>query len=112
MLFLSNIFGHRQTKKPSSITTALDLVTWAAGLVSIPQDVDLSLDQVRMITSRLHPGENLNEADQKVLFAVYDDIEQYLTTREPLRRFTKEELRARIDPILRAQLEAYEASAE
>lgn len=90
------------------MTTAIDLVTSTAGLASNPRAIDGTLDKVRAITARLKPGDALSATDEAGLFAAYLDIEQYLMTNDPIRTFSKQELRARINPDLLAKLNTYE----
>lgn len=80
--------------------TVLDMVTYAAGLVSNSRDIDPLLDNVRTITARLKPGETLSSEDRQSLVSTYLKIEQYLTTKEMIRSYTQEELRARLSPRL------------
>ena len=97
------IFGG--TVQIASITSPLDLVTQTARFVSPPAAIDTLLDPVRSISSLLEPGQKISERDEGTLTKVYLQLEDYLTTKEPLRTFTKEELRKVIDPALRQKLE-------
>jgi hypothetical protein len=108
-----SLFGtlFKRDTETADIKNVLDLVTYAAGLVSNPDDVGDSLDSVREITARLKPGEPLPTGDTDRLFDVYLQLEAYLTTKEPLRSFTKEELRMRIPESLLQQLTNHTAGA-
>lgn len=101
-----SLFGtlFKRDTKVTNINNVLDLVTYVAGLVSNPDDIGNSLDTVREITARLKPGESLSADDTDRLFDVYLQLESYLTTKEALRSFTKEELRQRIPEQLLQQL--------
>jgi len=90
------------------IKTTLDMVTYAAGLASNPADIDPLLDSVRSITARLGPGQLPSTEDDQFLVGVYLQVEQYLTLKEPIRTFSKEDLRSRLTPELRRQIETYE----
>jgi len=84
---------------PASILNSqqeLDIVLYVANLVSNPTDIDLVLDRVRDITSRLQPGEQPSPSDRETLKKVYEELEDYLLHQDPLRVFTREELRGRI----------------
>jgi len=84
---------------PASILTGeqeLDIVLYVANLVSNPTDVDLVLDKVREITSGLQPDQELSTSDRAVLKKVYEKLEDYLLHQDPLRVFTRDELRERI----------------
>ncbi|HSX16940.1 MAG TPA: hypothetical protein VLH86_02460 [Patescibacteria group bacterium] len=109
MSFFSSLFGSQQ-HSVADIKSTLDLVTYIAGLASNPDDIDPILDTVRAVTSDVRPGEAPTAADDEVLLGVYLQLEAYLTTREPIRTFTKDELRARMSPELRQQLAAYETN--
>jgi hypothetical protein len=108
MTFFGSLFGVRHQDKTSSIGTVLAMVTSAANLVSNPDTIDPILDKVRIITANLGPKQAPSVEDIEALFDVYLQIEAYLTTKEPIRTFTVEELRAHLAPELRRQLEEYE----
>lgn len=80
--------------------TVVDMVTYAAGLVSNSHEIDPLLDDVRVVTSRLGPGEKLSSTDTQRLVNVYLKIEQYLVSQEALRTFTANELRGHLTPEL------------
>lgn len=71
----------------------LDIVNYAAMQASTPAAIDVALDTVRTITARQVPEEGLSADDKAALVQVYQRIEDYLVTQEPLRRITREELR-------------------
>lgn len=73
----------------------LDAVTFVAGLVSKPSDIDPQLDKVREITAA-RTSKQFTTADRKVLEEVYAYIEEYLVTRETLRSFTQDSIRQRV----------------
>lgn len=110
MSFLGSIFGSDSQQDATEIRTALDLVTYAANLTSNPSSIDLLLDTVRRITAGLAPGQSPSAENDQVLLGVYLKIEVYLTEEEPIRTFSKNELRHRLSANLRAQLEAYEVN--
>ncbi len=107
MSLFGSLFGAKE--HTSSIGSVLDLVTYAASLASNQDEIDPVLDKVRAISSRLGPGQMPAPTDEEVLLDVYMRIEDYLTTREPIRTFTKNELRVRLSPELLQRLTAYEA---
>ena len=74
----------------------LDIVVYVASLASRPADIDVTLDTVRLITSRLRPGQALLPADKHALATVYQKLEKYLMHDDPLRTFSQEELRSGI----------------
>jgi len=83
----------------------LDMVTYAAGLVSNARAVDPLLDKVRAISAGLGPGQQPQPGQIRTLVHVYLALAEYLGTKEPLRAFSKEELRAHMTPELLAQVE-------
>lgn len=74
----------------------IDVVLNAAQLVSNPGAIDKELDKVRFITSQ--GKTNLSTSEKQTLLQVYLYIETYLTTKEPLYAYTKENLRANVPP--------------
>lgn len=109
MPFLNSLFGNKPHKK-TDINSAIDLVTYAAGLASDQTSFDPALDTVRSITSMLEAGQTPSAEDEKKLLNVYLQIEQYLTTSDPVRKFAKDDLRAHLNTELRQQLENFEAT--
>jgi hypothetical protein len=71
----------------------ISIITYLAALASKPQEIDLTLDVLRAVTSQLKPGQAISETDRQRLVPVYYAIETYLVTKEPLRAFTAAELR-------------------
>ena len=108
MSLLKRFFG-QESSPHSDITTPLDLVNYAASLASNPSDIDHTLDAVRLITSQLQPGQAPDAQDGDKLLSVYVQLEAYLTTKEPIRAFTKQDLRKRLTPQLLQQLQNFEA---
>lgn len=74
----------------------LDVVMQTASLISRPHEADVILDKIRVVSSRLKPGESLSPEQEKQLALIYLQLEQYLMTKEPLREFKQEELRQKI----------------
>jgi hypothetical protein len=110
MSLFSRLFSSQQESE--QITTVLDMVNYAAGLASNPDDIDRVLDEVRTITAELGPGQQLTSKEVERLLGVYKQLEEYLTHREPIRTYDQTTLRARLDSSLRQQLEAYEANTK
>lgn len=109
MSFLGVFFASdRETK--GKITNSLDMVTRAASLASNVRNIDTILDDVRMITSKLEPGQSISDNDNKKLIQAYLQIENYLITQESLRTFTKEDLRRKYTDDLRQYLVTYETT--
>ncbi|MDB5178803.1 MAG: hypothetical protein JWN01_746 [Patescibacteria group bacterium] len=107
MSWLSRLAGKEEPA--AEITSALDLVIYAAGLASSSQAIDTTLQKVRLITAQVQPGGPMPAAVEAPLLQAYLDIEQYLIYNEPLRSFTKEDLRRRLSETLRSALAKHEA---
>lgn len=96
MAWLSSFFGTQRKRPTSKQATLLDVVMYAASLVSNPRDIDPMLDKVREMTSRLKPGEQLSSDDEKTLGAIYGELEHYLVEQEQIRKFTADEVRKKV----------------
>ncbi len=87
----------RKTQKTApDASLELDIVLYLASLVSNPTDVDVILDNVRLVTAHSQPGEALSAKDQQTLARVYTQLEDYLLHKDALRVFTLEDLRQSI----------------
>lgn len=83
------------TKQYASLdknASELDTVIHTAELASIPAEIDVTMDKVRVLTASRSSGE-FTAADKKVLLEVYLQLEDYLVNKEPLRTFSREDLR-------------------
>lgn len=75
----------------------VDVVVNAAGLVSKPEAVDVTLDKVRAITAAHGSADvDLSPQEKATLVDAYLTIEHYLTAEDPLHTFTQEGLRTRL----------------
>jgi hypothetical protein len=103
------IFKNPSSGSPQAeiMTTALDLVKTAAALASDTTTTEPLLDQAEAIVSSA-AGSLLSVEEENSLFAIYLQLEQYLITADPIRKFDKEELRNKASRSLRMRLEAYE----
>lgn len=75
--------------------TMLDAVTYAATLVSKPNEIDAQLDRVRSITAT-HTAKDFTKDDKEILREVYEYLEDYLVNKEALRSFTRDSVRERV----------------
>lgn len=89
--------------------TVVDMVTYAAGLVSNSADIDPLLDKVRAVTATLGPNDKLSADNSRLLIQTYLQIEEYLTTKEAVRNYTRQELRAHLAPALSKLVAAQES---
>lgn len=76
--------------------SSLDVVTYTASLATNKDDIDPILDKVRSLTAKMTPGQPLTPDDEKTLGTVYLELEDYLVEREPLRKFTRENVRQQV----------------
>jgi hypothetical protein len=87
----------RQKPKDRETTqTSIDINVFLAGFVSNSASVDPILDPMREITATLTPSQRPDERQQAVLAQVYLGLEEYLVTKEPLRKFEQKDLRQMI----------------
>ncbi len=89
--------------------TFIDAVTYAASLVSTPAAIDSALDKLRVITSNLKSDMALTAEEKMVLVRLYLEIERYLTTKEPLRQVTRQQLRSHLTYDFQQALKSTEA---
>lgn len=93
-----------------TVDNLLELVIQTAGLISQLEAIDLHIDKVRTISSRLGPDKDLSTKDEQVLSDVYLSLEQHLLTNETIRTFTRTELRQQLAPSLLQHLTVYETN--
>ena len=84
----------RETTPAASLE--LEIVLYLASLVSNPVEVDIILDNVRLVTARSQPGRPLPVKDRQILARVYAQLEDYLLHKDPLRAFAIDDLRKSI----------------
>jgi hypothetical protein len=85
--------------------TIMEAITGVAGLVSNAAAIDPVLDTMRSVSSKLNADESPSAADEGKLIDVYLDVEGYLISKEPIRAFTRAQLRARLAPDLLVKIE-------
>ena len=99
-------YGLRAQDRQTSGRPVLDAVINTARLVSNRREIDDILQSVRTITASLGAQQALSPVRQQTLLQVYLKLEDYLITRERLRTFTREGLRARLSDEVLALLPA------
>jgi len=82
--------------KRGGAASSMDIIIYAAGMASDQTKIDSYLDDMRVVTSNLKPGEAPSGADQTKLRDVYLKIEDFLLTGDQLRTFNKDDLRKNI----------------
>lgn len=75
----------------------IDAIVYMATLVSRPADIDPLLDQLRAITATLPADRRLTPIQNEALHKLYAQLEEYLITKEPLLKFSRESLRAKLE---------------
>lgn len=92
----------------SSIATDkdyVDSIIAVAQLTSSPKDIDDILDDLRMLTSTAGPGRQFNADEKQRLLDVYRRLEVYFVRNaDPLRTFTRDQLRQYVTPAFRKLL--------
>lgn len=109
MSFFSSLFSSEK-EGTTQVGTLLELTNYAANLASNMASVDPLLDEVRRITATTAQPGTLSVEESRSLINVYLQIEDYLINKEPIRSFSKDELRARVTSKLREQIESYEVN--
>jgi len=92
MLSLQLVPTARPVANPQDLPL-VDMIVYIAGLASAPRQLDTILDPMRSVTANLAPGRPLSGKDISQLARVYRDVEQYLTTSEPIRPFSAADIR-------------------
>jgi hypothetical protein len=90
--------------------TYLDAVVYAAQLVSNPREIDPILNELRQVTASIPKDNKLSDTDKSTLVEVYEKIEDYLITKEPLRKLDKAVLRARLTSEFQTELNKHEGA--
>lgn len=108
MSLFHSLFKTSDSPVVDQVKNALDLATYTASLASNPNEIDPLLDRVRKITATHSIESGLTADDEAELLAVYLKLEAYLTTHDPIRTFTKEELRNRLPQDLLTKLASQE----
>lgn len=85
-------------------TSSVEVVSHIARMASDPSSIDTALDTIREISSVRGAGSKLTAADEARVRNVYLQIEEYLTTKEPLRQYTVEDLRSQLPEKFRQTL--------
>jgi hypothetical protein len=85
----------------------IESITSTAELASRPEDIDPILDGLRRVTATMGTdtaAAQLTSEQRTELVHVYERLETYLVSSDPLRTFTRQELRARLAPAFSGQL--------
>jgi hypothetical protein len=74
----------------------IESIASVASLASRPEAVESLTDDLRAITASLAPGVSLTDVQKKKLVDTYFRLEAYLIQNDPLRTYTKEEVREQV----------------
>ncbi len=86
----------KTSRKEAGQVTSMDIIIHVAGMASDQSKIDQYLDDMRIITSKLQPGQPISDADQNKLRGVYLKIEEFLVRSDPLRSFQQTKLRTEV----------------
>lgn len=88
--WLRRLFGSAQ----EGPATSFDIITYVASMAADPKAIDPFLDDMRVITSSLTPGDQTISGEaQRKLCGVYISIENYLIKSDQLRNYDQGQLR-------------------
>lgn len=76
----------------------IDTLLAVAGLASNPKEIDEIMDELRSVTASLSKQPNMTADQKRRLVNTFYQLEKYLTTKDPLRTFTVDEVREQVTP--------------
>lgn len=88
-----NNIDHATIKAEVRGDSVVDSIVLLGAMASKPSEVDVILDRLRGATAQTHRTSGWNSEESSALKAIYYEIETYLVTKEPLRKFTRLQLR-------------------
>lgn len=95
---LRKFFGLSETvDDKEEIVSSINIIVYTMGMASDPAKADALVDDMRVITSRIDSEETLTPQDQTTLLRVYRRLEDYLVNDEPLRSFSRQQIRQNIE---------------
>lgn len=94
---LRKFFGLPEGLDDKATISSIDIIVYTMGMASDPAKADALVDDMRVITSRVDGDEALTAQDQITLLRVYRRLEDYLVNDEPLRSFSRQQIRQNID---------------
>jgi hypothetical protein len=96
LLIAAISFNELSRERLSANASFTDVIYYTSQLISDPKEIDVHLDKFRLVTSRLTSDQQLSSQDKKTLVDVYLTIEDYLTTKEPIRKLSRDDIRQRL----------------
>lgn len=88
--------GHEEVEG-NGARTSVDIIVSVAGLASSPRALDKVLEPMRRVTASQDSDKPLSVTQQETLAKVYLQLENYLVTQEPLRKFEQRDLRQMVE---------------
>ncbi|HSE29687.1 MAG TPA: hypothetical protein VLA77_03845 [Candidatus Saccharimonadales bacterium] len=76
----------------SNQVSEIEMVTFLASFASQPSKIESVLDDISSVSAQVKPGEKLSAAQIAVLKNAYLKLQNYLTTSDPIRVYSKQEL--------------------
>ncbi|MDB5178791.1 MAG: hypothetical protein JWN01_734 [Patescibacteria group bacterium] len=104
LLAAGTAFKALSHQRLASDASYIDVVIKTAQLVSNPHDIQPAINKVRAVTAHLGPAQEPNAHDNNELIQAYREIEDYIITKEVLRKFSRAELRARLPEAFESAL--------
>lgn len=108
--YLFSVIGEPATAKAGHKATSIDIILYAEGLATNLEAVDPIVDDLRVITSQMHDQNdtNFSSEDQQKLYQTYCRLENYLTTQDPLRKLTVDEVRNSVEHSLAVSADSHD----
>ncbi len=96
-------------KANATKATSIDIILYTEGLATNHDAIDDIVDDLRMVTSHMHSSTaTITPEDQLTLLETYRKLENYLTTQDPLRKLTVDEVRSGVERSLSVTPESHD----
>ena len=92
-------------QEAATVTDYADSIAALAALVSRPEDIGDMVDDIRFATVSIRSDSSLSSQDKDRLLKIYHQLETYLTKKDPVRTFTKQQVLERVTPPFRLIVE-------
>jgi hypothetical protein len=86
--------GGATAAQVKAIASPLNAVVFLESLITDRKETDRFLESIRSISMRFHDTQRLSDSDQVRLAHIFITLEAYLTDKEPLRIYDREEVHA------------------
>lgn len=101
-----DFFGNPKGVVSGRSVICADVITFLVSLCSDTSKIDQQLDDMRFITARKGPDEPLTTEEQEKLARVYLSVERYLVEKDPVRNFSRQQLRDLVNERYRGIVDA------